>query len=76
MKPVVFEFREGNERLTSHSVLALIGALMERTASFYLRQFDYGWTYPLTSKNSPPILPSIESNTLVRLAKIQLVSRR
>ena len=32
MKPVVFEFREGDEHLTSHSGLALIGALMERTA--------------------------------------------
>lgn len=31
MKPVEFIIKEGNERLTSHSGLALIGALMRRT---------------------------------------------
>ena len=31
MKPVEFIIKEGNEHLTSHSGLALIGALMERT---------------------------------------------
>ena len=30
MKPVEFIIKEGDEHLTSHSVLALIGALMER----------------------------------------------
>ena len=31
MKPVIFEFNESDEHLSSHSGLALIGALLERT---------------------------------------------
>ena len=31
MKPIVFEFTEGNEYLSSHSGLGLIGALLNRT---------------------------------------------
>jgi len=31
MKPVLFEFNKSNEHLSSHSGLALIGALLERT---------------------------------------------
>ena len=31
MKPIIFEFKESDEHLSSHSGLALIGALLERT---------------------------------------------
>ena len=31
MKPIVFQFKEGNEYLSSHSGLGLIGALLNRT---------------------------------------------